>query len=437
MKLIPVLSFFLFFSCNVYEEFQAMKAPEIEAVNIVDRKYIQVVFAAEMEENSVERAFVLKKGNTGLSGKFSWDGRKMVFYPDRGLEKNRSYEIVISTVAEDCMGNSLGEDFVYSFSTVEKEVRFYVTEAVFRDGTANFSFSSPVDRVSFYSSFSVFPFVEGSFVFGENDEQVSFIPYRELPAGDVWNVTLDLNLSDIYGNSLEENFEFRFSSAREEKGVLTELKSASGNPLELLEKDDELILVFDRSVSDEILEKPLELKPYLTYSCSWNSSGTVCRISFDKAPDYGSEVTAYAGSREFRLCFQGRNSVPPYVGTLCFYKNFSAGNPVVLNYGDSVLFESSDSACFEFTVVTAPGSVIVPVDFLKELDMRISSGNLDVDMKSIESDNPGKGITRIRLFCRIKAGTQSSVLTFSLSDALTDSLGNSMKDDYVMRINSI
>lgn len=436
MKKILIFLILLLASCDASRDFLSMTPPSVKKVEIREQRCVMIFFSCDMEKSLTEKAFVMKKNREKTEGSFTWEGNVLCYSPLGGIRERCSYLIEISAMAEDTLGNSLVKDFVYSFSTKEKECGFCVESAGFNGGNAEFTFSSPVDRGSLYGTFSIFPSADGSLVFRDDDSSVSFVPYRELTAGTAYTVSMEQQLCDIYGNALREKYEFVFSVPTEEEVSLVRIETASGNSPEQMEKDDALVLVFSGPADRAAVRKSISISPYTSFSCRWNSSNTECRIGFDRPLVYGSRLDIKVLDESFVLFVKGENSVPPTVESISYYDNYTAGSIIPLSYGGSMIFESTEKGCFEFEFSTAPTASVIMADFLQNLEIRVTSGDMRVKLLRAENrSSPGKNI--IRVYCSITAGTKSSVLSFIVDGDFSDSLGNKLGEDFVMRINSL
>ena len=78
---------------------------------------ITVTFSKAMNQNSAQNAFSI---SPSVSGSFGWDENKMIFYPDSKLDYETTYTITIGTTAEDLVGNNLGSEYFWQFTTLSK-----------------------------------------------------------------------------------------------------------------------------------------------------------------------------------------------------------------------------------------------------------------------------------------------------------------------------
>jgi hypothetical protein len=90
-------------------------SPADGATGVMLNTSIQLTFSEDMEESSVEGAFVLEPE---VSGDFTWPGSSSVtFWPTGLLDSNTAYTISLGTGATDRAGNPLAQDFGSGFTT--------------------------------------------------------------------------------------------------------------------------------------------------------------------------------------------------------------------------------------------------------------------------------------------------------------------------------
>lgn len=103
-------------------------APAVESVAPVDGATgtetgtnIIVTFSERMDQTATEDAFHLRTDSTEVVGTFSWssDGKTMTFDPTEDLQEKKTYQISVTTTAEDLAGNNLATAQETSFVTAE------------------------------------------------------------------------------------------------------------------------------------------------------------------------------------------------------------------------------------------------------------------------------------------------------------------------------
>lgn len=101
-------------------------APTVESVSPLDgatdvgvTTSVIVTFSEAMDESDTEDSFSLRMDSTDVIGTFSWSGnsRTMTFTPTNDLEESTTYQVIVSTVAEDAAGNHLDSAEQTSFTT--------------------------------------------------------------------------------------------------------------------------------------------------------------------------------------------------------------------------------------------------------------------------------------------------------------------------------
>ncbi len=83
---------------------------------------ISIVFSELMDPASIQGAFLLTSSEGTVSGTLVANGVEWIFTPSAPLEPQRTYSIIIEASAEDLAGNTLGEDFIASFTTIDSVI---------------------------------------------------------------------------------------------------------------------------------------------------------------------------------------------------------------------------------------------------------------------------------------------------------------------------
>ena len=109
----------------------------------------------------------------------------------------------------------------------------------------------------------------------------------------------------------------------------------------------------------------------------------------------------------------------------------------MLQYGSSVVFETGSQSCFEFVFSAGSNAEILTADAYGTVDIAVSRGNLAIDLERLETGQIEPGDLCIRVFCSITAGTIQTPVVISVNGTLKDSYGNTLEEDYVLRINSL
>ena len=443
---------FMFLSCSFAEEFAHMNTPKVSDCSY-DEKSIEITFSSEMEKGITEQAFSCMCNNETISGTFIWSERKMCFYPDSGIKEKSRYEVEVGTRAEDKYGNSLKEVFSYVFTTFEKEDKFFVQKMNISDGDIvsdllhpiEITFSSPVDQTAFYQGFGMSPGVKGSVSFIDNGQAVIFSPLEKLDWNSSYTVTLKKSISDQYGNSLPSDYSVAFTTAPEQGGVLQRVcikdgaELQSGNAVNKgVPKNASLVLTYSGTPDSKTIRNPISISPSQDYTTIWNSDHTQCTVTFKKRLPYKTLLELSAGKdKRYLLYVDDESSKPLAVQEIRFYQDYTSGTGDVLQYGSSVVFETGSQACFEFVFSAGSNAEILTADAYGAVDIAVSRGNLAIDLERLETGQIEPGVLCIRVFCSITAGTIQTPVVISVNGTLKDSYGNTLEEDYVLRINSL
>lgn len=82
-------------------------------------KVITAAFSEAMDPTSINgTSFLIKKGNTAVTGTLSFSGSLLTFIPSGGLSSGSVYTATITTAAKNLTGTSLVTNYVWSFSTI-------------------------------------------------------------------------------------------------------------------------------------------------------------------------------------------------------------------------------------------------------------------------------------------------------------------------------
>jgi len=107
-----VLDFTWSFTVDISAPSIVSVSPPDGAENLPLNTTISATFSEQMNKTSVEQAFSI---SPGVNGSFSWNGNTTIFTPASQLE-NITYTITINTGAKDLAGNSLANNYSWSFT---------------------------------------------------------------------------------------------------------------------------------------------------------------------------------------------------------------------------------------------------------------------------------------------------------------------------------
>ncbi len=203
--------------------------PDNEAEEVSINSAVIATFNEAMNESTINTTtFSLRSGSTPISGSVTYSDNQATFSPSNSLEFNNTYTATITTSATDTAGNSLTEDYSWSFTTGDQpdNTAPRITDTDPSDNEQDISVSSTIS-VDFNeaintSSISSSTFivegdtrVSGAFSFSENNESVTFTPSGNLSFETTYTARVTTGVEDLAGNNLENNFSWSFTTGAE------------------------------------------------------------------------------------------------------------------------------------------------------------------------------------------------------------------------------
>lgn len=186
-------------------------------------KTIQITFSQPMDKASVEASFKVSAGvpplaGEPLAGEFSWsdDGTVMTFTPAEPLRIETPYRLMIdASIAKGAGGASLrqGRDFLFQSVPLPKVAYTYPAngETGVYPGlnTVSLVFASPMNSETYEGRYTVSPEPSEITPFAYSsqlDLQFEMLPNTQ------YSVTLKAGTEDVYGNKIESDYTFSFTT---------------------------------------------------------------------------------------------------------------------------------------------------------------------------------------------------------------------------------
>jgi hypothetical protein len=196
--------------------------PTNGATNVAFNKVITASFSTAMDPTTINGSTVIvKQGANVIAGTVTYVGTSAVFVPTNPLKPSTVYTGTITTGAKDKLGNALGNNYTFSFTTTSLPPTVISTDPI--DGATNVAlnkivianFSKPMDA----STINAVNFVvkQGyNQVFGTvtySGTTASFTPVLPLASNTVYTCTIYTGAKDAVGNALASNYTWSFTSA--------------------------------------------------------------------------------------------------------------------------------------------------------------------------------------------------------------------------------
>jgi hypothetical protein len=263
-------------------------------------------FSVPPREDSLVKAFSMAEDGVRLEGRFDFAGEEIWFHPVNGIRKNRTYELNITTAAEDRQGNSLETDYRRVFTAKAEGEPPQVAAILPADGSVLkeapeeilILFSEAVDPVSFEEALRINPFPSYVIQWDGDYGEVRIRPVKPLTLGTRCVISISTALLDRARNSMVLPFTSSFLLGDDRSPPAFSLawaNSPEGVPLPLAEglktglpPDAEFNISFTREVEIESLGAYLEIQPSLGLAVKpERNSRTKARISFTQRPLWG------------------------------------------------------------------------------------------------------------------------------------------------------
>ena len=178
---------------------------------------IQIAFPRRMDQASVEEHLTISPDTDPI---LIWpEGNQLTIWTGGLLKAESTYTIRISGEAKVLDGESLGEDFTFSFTTQAVQVSYTTPRngELFVDPQPEIElwFNTYMSKASVEDGFKIEPAVSGRFDFVQREiyergkkrwviekDKIRFVPSDELSPNTKYTITLDETAVDSYGSSL-------------------------------------------------------------------------------------------------------------------------------------------------------------------------------------------------------------------------------------------
>lgn len=196
--------------------------PENKGSNVSVNSEIVIEFNKPVDNLSVENAFQIVPQ---ISGKFVWNSDKTIvtFTPDSVLEANTNYFVAVDTLATALSGVKLNSKFTFTFKTERKSLSLI---SVYPENGSHDISVKPDIILSFDGAISSLTLPGNVFfqnAYGNNVQisvdqsgyasgKVKFTPANPLDESSVYKILLSEKVGDTKGLTLNQNFEFTFTT---------------------------------------------------------------------------------------------------------------------------------------------------------------------------------------------------------------------------------
>jgi hypothetical protein len=198
--------------------------PKQAATNVTVAAPVSAVFSENMNASSLNtRSFTLRQGNTAIPGIVTYDLVKKTasFTPSSLLSSSTTYIAALTTGVKDDSGNSLAEDYFWTFTTATLPEVVSVTPLnnstdILRFLTINAVFSKDINVNTLNSN--TFTLKQGNteipgiVTYYKQTKTASFTPSAALSPNAIYRATLTKAIKDTADNPLAADFSWKFTT---------------------------------------------------------------------------------------------------------------------------------------------------------------------------------------------------------------------------------
>ena len=255
---------------------------------------IVVTFSETMDTSTVEGAFAL---TPAANGDFRWkspDNTLLTFDPNSDLENATTYTVTIGTGGKDLAGNSLKDNYVFSFTVGEDKLP-PLAEVVTPDATTGVKvdseivivFTEPMKVGLAQVALSIEPRLNGAYTWSDADSVLTFTPKVDLEYDTTYTLIVDGSAPDLAGNGLAENYVFSFTAESPPKSPLASVIE----PLASIGvgAGTDIVIGFTQSMNRSSTQSAVSITPAVNGSFAWDSESKT--LTFDPNSDLQNGTT--------------------------------------------------------------------------------------------------------------------------------------------------
>ena len=293
---------------------------------------VVVLFSEPMNRGLTQAALTI---TPSVNGAYIWsDGDKLLaFNPNKDLDYDTTYTLVIDTSASDLAGNLLAEKYVFSF-TVESRpippVASVVSPAssVGVDKRTNIvvGFTKSMNRGLTQSAVSFSPPLNGSFSWDAGSKTLTFDPNIDLQNGTTYTLTIDTSAVDADSVGLAQPYVLGFTVGEDK--IPPTVQVATPNSTTGVSKTTNIVVLFSEPMNKGLTQVALTITPLVNGAYTWSDGDKTLTFNPNKDLDYDTTYTLVIDTSAVDLAGNGlaekyvfsftveSRPVPPSVSTV-------------------------------------------------------------------------------------------------------------------------
>jgi uncharacterized protein YfaS (alpha-2-macroglobulin family) len=167
---------------------------------------LSLTFRAEVDHRAIEQGLMIEPP---IGGTLKWQGRTLIFTPDRGWQPDRTYRVSVKY-----RDQILTPSWTFSTRPLITSISPSDTQPANWDDPIQITFSRTMDRASVEAAFSLNPEMRGAFHWKDNT--LTFTPQTDWDEGAHYTISLATSLKTAQGEqSLELPRHFYFNTVDE------------------------------------------------------------------------------------------------------------------------------------------------------------------------------------------------------------------------------
>ena len=205
--------------------------PVDDATNVSLNKKISATFSEGMNPLTINNStFLVYQGSTAITGVVTYSGNTALFSPATNLLPNTAYSAIITTGAKDPAGNSIANDYIFTFTT--GTTADILAPTVIVTDPLNAAINVPLNKkiaATFSEAMNPFTINGTTFLLKNGANAVVgtvsysgntalFSPTVNLMPNTLYTATITTGAQDLAGNAMASNFVWSFTT-----GALTDI----------------------------------------------------------------------------------------------------------------------------------------------------------------------------------------------------------------------
>ncbi len=299
--------------------------PANNASAVVINTKVTAVFSEFMDPSSINNSsFTLKQGTVTIAGLINYSANTAIFSPSGNLMPGTLYTATITTAVKDLAGNSLQNDYTWSFTTgtgVDATAPTIISTDPERNAT-NVTYTKKI-LVLFSEAMDPLTINTATFNIRNGNTLIAgtvsysgntaiFSPSVNLNAETVYTGTVTTGAKDLGGNAIATNYTWNFTTAKE--------------------PDVKAPTVILTDPTNNSINVAINKNPTATFSEVMNAASAIASFSLREGATPVAGITTYSGRTvTFSPTGNLKNSTL-YTATVSTTARDTSGNALVSNY---------------------------------------------------------------------------------------------------------